>query len=186
MMKGEEFFVEVEERLIERDLSGFLVLNCVLLLSGSIFLCLYVTTIRIETLWAWSYWLEVIGFALIVGDLFFEKQTKNLMSLGEGHFPPGDANFLGWWKIMAQIFFFALLGALFAAVPALRSFISQITSAFTLVEFGIVIGFYCPIFFRAYLYVVDKTNDRVLGNGVGVALVGLTFATSAQVTTAFF
>ena len=186
-MKGEEFFGEVkEERLIVRDLSGFLVLNCVLLLSVSIFLCLYVGTIRIETLWAWSYWLEVIGFSLIIGDLFFETRTKKFVSLGEGHFTPGDANFLGWWKIMAQIFFWALLGALFAAVPALRSFISQITGAFTLVEVGIVLGFFLPIFFGAYFYVVDKTNDRVLGNGVGVALVGLTFATSAQVTTAFF
>ena len=101
-MKGEEFFGEVkEERLIDKDLSWLLFFALVFNLCFSIYLYLYVTTIRIESLWTWSYWLEVMGFSLIIGDLFFEERTKKLLSVGEGYFTPGHANWMGWWKFAA-------------------------------------------------------------------------------------
>ena len=52
MIKGEEFFGEVkEERLIDKDLSWLLFFAVVFMLCFSIYLYLYVTTIRIESLW---------------------------------------------------------------------------------------------------------------------------------------
>ena len=101
-MKGEEFFGEVkEERLIDKDLTWLFFFSVVVWWCLSIYLYLYVTTIRIESLWTWSYWLEVMGFSLIIGDLFFEERTKKLLSVGEGYFTPGHSNWMGWWKFAA-------------------------------------------------------------------------------------
>jgi len=99
MMKGEEFFGEVkEELLIDRDLSWLLFFGVVFALSFSVFVHLN-ETISIESYWTWSYWLEVMGFVLIVGDLFYREQTERFLSLGKGYFTPGDANWIGWWNL---------------------------------------------------------------------------------------
>ena len=187
MMKGEEFFGEVkEERLIDKDLSWLWFFTGLFLLCFSIYLYLYVTTIRIESLWTWSYWLEVMGFALIIGDLFFEERTKKLLSVGEGYFTPGHSNWMGWWKFAAIQILGVLLGVLTALLPGLHSFIGQIIGAFSLLEFWIVFSFFGAIFSGPYFYILDKKNDRLLAYGVGLALAGLTFATSAQIATTFF
>ena len=182
-MRGEEFFGEVEERLIDRDLSWLLVVSVVIQLVGFFVIYFYMgLTIRIESYWTWSYWLEVMGFALIVGDLFFEKQTKNLMSFGEGHFTPGDVNFMGWWRFWGFNFFSAFVGGLVAFIGYTYDFDLTFNWEGFLPHFSMGLA----IFLGAYCYVLDKTNDRILANGVGYALTGLTFATSAQITTTFF
>ena len=185
-MRGEEFFGEVkEERLIDKDLSWLWFFSVVFWLCSSIYLYLYVTTIRIESLWTWSYWLEVMGFSLIIGDLFFEERTKKLLSVGEGYFTPGHANWIGWWKFAAIDILAVLLGVL-TALLGLPSFIRQIIEAFSFGEFCIVFSLFYAIFSGPYFYILDKKNDRLLANGVGLALAGLTFATSAQIATTFF
>jgi hypothetical protein len=181
-MKGEEFFGEVkEERLIDRDLSWFLFFVVVFLFSFSVFGYFRLSeTGWIESYWTWSYWLEVMGFALIIGDLFFEERTKKLLSLGEGHFTPGDANFLGWWKVMALVLFSILVGF------SLGSILEPFGDDFGTQEAVFFLSIGSAIFYGPYFYVLDKMNDRLLASGVGLATTGLTLATSAQITTTFF
>ena len=181
MMKGEEFFGEVEERLIDRDLSWLFFFGLVFALCFSVFVHLN-ETIRIESYWTWSYWLEVMGFSLIIGDLFFEERTKKLLSVGEGYFTPGDNNFMGWWKFAAFNLFFIVVGV------SLGRYLKTFGGAFDtqVLEFAFFLPLVFAIFSGPYFYVLDKMNDRLLASGVGLATTGLTLATSAQITTTFF
>ena len=192
-MKGEEFFGEVkEERLIDKDLSWVQVISVVVILSVSIGLYLWGARIRIESLWSWSYWLEVTGFALIVGELLFEEETRKWLSRGEGWFTPGDDNFVGWWKTSAFIAVPCVIGASFSAWiysvadGEIGKLLREIFHPFFVLEFVIIFGLFMGINGGAYTYVLTKTNDRLLATGVGLALAGLTFATSAQIATTFF
>ena len=180
MMKGEEFFGEVEERLIDRDLSWFLFFCVVFGLCFAVFVHLN-ETISIESYWTWSYWLEVMGFVLIVGDLFYREQTERFISLGT-YFTPGDANWIGWWKFAAyNLIIVSLLTIAMLNLPPLG-----LVGLQRFLELPVFIGLGYSIGYGPYFYILGKTNDRVLGTGVGLALVGLTFATSAQITTTFF
>lgn len=192
-MKGEEFFGEVkEERLIDRDLGWFQATNAIFAVSFSIGVYLYGIPVRIESLWTWSYWLEVAGFALIVGELLFEENIRKWSSYGEGWFTPGDDNFVGWWKTSAFIAVPCVIGASFAAWIYLVAdgeigkLLREIFLPFFVTDFVIIFGLFIVINGGAYTYVLAKTNDRLLATGVGLAVAGLTFATSAQITTTFF
>ena len=182
-MKGEEFFGEVkEERLIDKDLSWLLFFGVVFMLCFSVFVYQH-RTIRIESFWTWSYWLEVMGFSLIIGDLFFEERTKELLSVGEGYFTPGHANWMGWWKFASYILTY---GALVSCVLYFLVIPQGLIGIRQWFELCVFVGLGYSIGYGPYFYVLDKTNDRILGTGVGLATAGLTFATSAQITTTFF
>jgi hypothetical protein len=192
-MRGEEFFGEVkEERLIDRELSWVQVINVVVILSVSIGLYLWGTPIRIESLWSWSYWLEVTGFALIVGELLFEENIRKWSSYGEGWFTPGDDNFVGWRKTSAFIAAPCVIGASFSAWiysvadGEIGKLLREIFHPFFVWEMSVLLGLFLAISGGAYVYVLSKTNDRLFAKGVGLAVPGLTFATSAQITTTFF
>lgn len=58
--------------------------------------------------------MEVAGFALNIGDLFFDEEIRKWSSYGEGWFTPGDDNFVGWWKSSALIAVPFVVGASFA------------------------------------------------------------------------
>ena len=181
-MKGEEFFGEVkEERLIDRDLSWLLFFAVVFALCYSVFVHLK-ETIGIESYSTWSYWLEVMGFVLIVGDLFYREQTERFLSLGSGYFTPGDVNWIGWWKFAALYLFFSVICVF------IGRYLKTFGGAFDaqVVEFDFFFPVGAAIFSGPYFYVLDKMNDRLLASGVGLATTGLTFATSAQIRTTFF
>ena len=108
-----------------------------------------------------------------------------MLSVGEGYFTPGHSNWMGWRKFAAIPILAVLLGVL-TALLGLHSSIRQIVEAFSLLEFWIVCGLFFAIFSGPYFYILDKKNDRLLAYGVGLALAGLTFATSAQIATTFF
>ena len=78
---------------------------------------------------------------------------------------------VGSLSVMAMLFFLLPLG---------------LVGAQRFLEFSVFFGLGYSIGFGPYFYILGKTNDRVLGTGVGLALAGLTFATSAQITTTFF
>ena len=131
-----------------------------------------------------------MGVFLIVGDLFFEEKTKKLLSYWEVENASGHPFAMFVTYLMVPVY-------TFGAVTFVTSYSGIATSGpfseflggvsreqinelvfFTLL--GVV------IFSGPYYYVLEKRNDRILGTGVGLSVTGLTFATSAQITTAFF
>lgn len=185
-MRGEEFFGEIREQkaIDDFDVKGYSVVALIFL----VVLTLEVPTIHtllplVDVFFFASYLLEVVGFIIIFADLFFEEQTKKFLDWYP-RLMPSHPQFLGW-KVVLISCIVVLIPTVFFEVLFIISFPDTRLAIEIVSVTPPLIAFFVTIYPGVTLVALKRKNDKILAMGTGIAIVGLTFATSAYINTLF-
>ena len=152
------------------------------LLCGFYVLYIAESGLPVDTLQAFSYWMELCGVLLIAAELIFGSKTESFLTYTEQRGDPRSPNFIGWAKLFG-------IGLVVLVLSTLSAIYIYLTNPEILVSaLFVFVGFWFAscIGYGLYFPLLAKRGDRLAASGISLAVTGLTFETSAMISIAFF